>query len=104
MTMYFDGVTTTVHSSGYLDKNLEDVQIAITNVMRTYNGNHPITKPAIAYVRYDSEVPEIKICMSDDTEFCLPFYGITARELWNSGEKVISYLELEMGVKSDDVE
>lgn len=104
MIMYFDGTTTTVHSSSYLAKNLADIQFPLAYIMRTYNHNHPITKPAIDGIEYDDKIPCIKIYMSDNSSYNFPFYGITAHELWQSGEKVVSYLALEMGIKEDDIE
>lgn len=104
MIMYYDGSTTTVNSSGYLAKNLADIQFPIAYIMRTYNNNRPITKPTIDGIAYDGETQHIQICMSDSSIYILPFYGITAGELWNSGEKVISYLADTMGIRGGDNE
>lgn len=103
MILYYDGVTTTVNTSGYLGTNLADIQFSLVYIMRTYNNNRPATAPAITDIKYRGDVPDIRICMADGSSYNLPFYGTTARELWNSGEEAVTFLAYEMGIiRCDD--
>lgn len=97
MILYYDGVTTTVNTSGMLGTNLADIQTTLSDLMFIYNRNRNDTKPAIMDIKYCDKVPDIRICMSDGSAYRMPFYGIQAHELWNSAKNVIAYLENDMG-------
>lgn len=104
MIMYYDGITTTINSSGMIGTNLADIQTALVDLMRIYNSNRPATKPAITDIKYNDKLPDIRICMSDGSAYRLPFYGIQAQELWNSAKNAIAYLDNEMGMEAGDNE